>query len=264
MIKVINSFNNENIKQIRKLTQKKERGKTSHFYVEGIRPITEAVQLKYAIEAVVYCPSLLISSHGHNLIQLVKQEDIDIWEVNEAIFKSFALKEGPQGIAAIMKQKWFNLYDIGRFSGLWVGLEGVQDPGNVGSIMRTLDAVQGEGIILLDFSVDVFHPTAVRASTGAIFNLKLIHCDKQEFIEWKKENHQLLIGMHCNLGKEYSKSHYPSEMIILLGSEQKGLSETMVEICDELVIIPMRGRVDSLNLACAASIVLYEIYNQQK
>ena len=264
MIKVINSFNNENIKNIRKLTQKKEREKTSHFYVEGIRSITEAVQLKYPIEAVIYCPSLLISSHGQSLIQLVEQEGIEIWEVNEAIFKSFALKEGPHGIAAIMKQKWSRLNDISQLPGLWVGLEGAQDPGNVGSIMRTLDAVRGVGIILIDFSVDVFHPTAVRASTGAIFNIKLIHCHKHEFIEWKRENHELLIGMHCNFGKVYSKIHYPREMIIILGSEQKGLSDSMVEICDELVTIPMRGRVDSLNLACAASIIFYEIYNQQE
>lgn len=264
MIKVIHSINNENIKHIRKLTQKKEREKTNHFYVEGIRPITEAVQLKYPIEAMIYCPSLLISSQGQNIIQLAEQEGIETWEVNEAIFKSFALKEGPQGIAAVMKQKWFGLEDIDQFPGLWVGLESVQDPGNVGSIMRTLDAARGEGIITIDFSVDFFHPTAVRASTGAIFNMKLIHCHKQEFIEWKRENHQLLIGMHCNLGNEYTKINYPSELIIILGSEQEGLSESIVRICDTLVTIPMRGRVDSLNLACAASIVLYEIYNQQK
>jgi len=261
---VINSINNEKIKQIRKLKIKKERERTGFFYVEGLRLVTEAFQLNYPIQAVIYCPSLLISHHGQNLIQSLEKKGIEIWKVNEMIFKSFAVKEGPQGIAAVMKQRWYCLNDINQSDGLWVGLECAQDPGNVGSIMRTLDAVGGQGIILLDHSVDVFHPTAVRASTGAIFNMKLIHCSQNEFIKWKKENHKILIGMHCSLGKKYFTFHYPKEVIIILGSEQKGLSDTLVTICDELVTIPMIGRVDSLNLACAASIVLYEVYNQQQ
>jgi TrmH family RNA methyltransferase len=138
----------------------------------------------------------------------------------------------------------------------------VQDPGNLGSALRSLDGAGGRGLILLDDSTDAYHPTAVRASMGSIFTQKLVKTDTKTFGNWKKRHQALVVGTWCGDAQAYRSYNYPDSVILMMGSEQKGLQTEHLELSDALVHIPMNGYVDSLNLACATSVVLFEIYDQ--
>jgi len=265
MKKVITSTTNEEIKLIRKLQLKKYRDESGLFFAEGIRPVLEAAEQQASIRKIIYCPEILNSEAAKSFIELNQERDFTLIEVDEKVFLSIASKEGPQGIAAVISQKWFPLNEILKeYDGIWVGLDSVQDPGNLGSILRTLDAIGGKGVILLDQTTDAYHPTAVRASMGAVFSQKLIKIKKEEFILWKKTIKIPCFGTDCNNGIDYQKIKYPDKLILLMGSEQKGLDADLAANCDDLIHIPMRGNMDSLNLANATSIILYEVYNQHR
>jgi TrmH family RNA methyltransferase len=260
---IITSTANEEIKSIRKLQLKKYREDSGLFFAEGIRPVLEAAEQKADIQKIIYCSSILNSEVAKKFIEQNMDKDFPFIEVDEKVFQSIASKEGPQGIAAVIKQKWFFLNEIIKEKkGIWIGLDSVQDPGNLGSILRTLDAIGGKGIILLDQTTDAYHLTSVRASMGAIFTQKMIKVKIDEFIQWKNENKMFCYGTDCLKGIDYQKVDYPERNIILMGSEQKGLDQRLADSCNCLIHIPMRGSVDSLNLSNAASIILFEAYNQ--
>ncbi len=259
---MITSASNSQIKDIRKLSQKKYRKESGLFYVEGLRAITSALEQHASVEKMIFCAELLESEFGKELLIQAQKMGIPILEVSRSIFESFSLKEGPQGICALVHQNMNDLLVTTSLSGLWVALEGVQDPGNLGSILRTLDAVGGEGLILIGDSTDAFHPTSVRASTGAIFSMQLFQTDRITFVKWKQNQSMELIGAVCGEVSDYRSYNYAENTVLLMGSEQKGLPESLQQACTALVTIPMIGSVDSLNLANATSVLLYEFFNQ--
>ncbi len=263
-MKIISSPSNPAIKFMRSLRLKKEREAAGQFYVEGIRLVGEAVRTRQEIEYVVVCPEILDSAFAKELLVEIENLGIEAISVPVAVFETLSLKEGPQGIAAVVKEKWHTLDEISANQGLWVALDSVQDPGNLGSILRSLDAAGGKGVVLLDEATDPYHPTSVRASMGGIFTQKIIKSTLAEFSNWKKASGYSLIGTVCGDGINYRGYNYPKDMILLMGSEQKGLTPGHEGICDALVTIPMKGSVDSLNLANATSIVLFEILAQMQ
>jgi len=263
-MKTITSSSNPTVNFIRSLRQRKERKSSGLFFVEGIRLIGEAVRTKQNIKHVIFCPELLDSTYGKKMVSTIEEQGIDLISVTESTFLSISLKEGPQGIAAVVEEKWSDLSELLVTKGLWVALDSVQDPGNLGSILRSLDATGGNGMILLDDATDPYHPTSVRASMGGIFTQKLIKCSLETFSKWKKASDYPLVGTWCDEGLNYRRYNYPKDMILLMGSEQKGLLNRHKEICDGLVTIPMQGTVDSLNLSNATSIVLFEIFAQHQ
>jgi TrmH family RNA methyltransferase len=266
MAKLINSTSNQEIKRIHRLNEKKFRDETGLFFVEGIRPVLEAFKQKAGVSNIIYCPEILRSQVALDFItQFSANQGNLVLQVNEKVFGFLAHREGPQGLAAVIRQRWDNLVEIEKMQdGVWIGLDSIQDPGNLGSILRTMDAVGGKGVLLLDKSTDVYHPTAIRASMGAVFTQKIIKIERDEFIDWKKKNNIPCFGSTCEPAVDYQSINYPGHSIILMGSEQKGLNKTLLEICDRLIHIPMRGQVDSLNLSNAASVILYEVYNQRR
>ncbi len=263
-MKTITSLSNPTIKLIRSLKHKKERELSGLYYVEGIRHVGEAVRTKQKIAYVIICPELLDSLFGKQLLEQIKEEKIETISVPVFIFDAISIKEGPQGLAAVLEERWGDFNEIEKIQGLWVALDSVQDPGNLGTILRSLDAAGGKGIVLLDESADAYHPTSVRASMGGIFTQIIIKSSLKEFSKWKTEKGYPLVGTWCEGGVNYRHYNYFKDMILLLGSEQKGLTPNHLEICDELVTIPMKGTVDSLNLSNAASIVLFEILSQHQ
>ncbi len=183
----ITSTANPRIKQIRKLRERKERQQSGLFFAEGLRIVIEAAQQGAAIQTVIVAPGLLTSHSGLQSIRDLRQQGVEILEVDAEVFKSIALKDDPQGIAAVIRQEWLSLEQIQLERGdLWVALDSVADPGNLGTILRTLDAVGGKGVILLDQSTDPYDPTAVRASMGAVFSQKLAHAEFADFNGWKR------------------------------------------------------------------------------
>lgn len=262
---MITSFSNPTIKKIRKLTNHKERATSGLFLIEGLRIVAEAIQCDWKIDTLIYAPDLLVSEFGQSLIHLGKEKIIPTLEVSKEIFMTFSKKDGPQGIAAVVHQRWSNLNDIFMHPGeVWVALESVQNPGNLGSIMRTAEAIGSKGIILLDHSTDPYDPIAIKASMGAIFSLQLIKTDYKNFLDWKSQFKIPLIGTSDKAPMDYLNIDYPEAFILLMGSEREGLSEVYLDQCDQIVRIPMQGRSDSLNLAIATSIILYQIFNQKR
>ncbi len=261
----ITSFSNPTIKAIRKLAEHKERAATGLFLAEGLRIVAEALQCNSSIESVIISTELLVSEFGKSLLDLVKERNIPILDVTPSIFESISIKEGPQGIAAVVRQNWSNLEEVKTTSDqIWIALESIQNPGNLGSIMRTSEAIGASGIILLEHCTDPYDPTSVKASMGAIFSLELIKSELDTFVKWTTINQVPIIGTSDKAASDYMDVNYPCPCVLLMGSERQGLPQKYLDLCTEIVRIPMQGRSDSLNLAIAASIVLYQIYNQKR
>lgn len=262
---MITSLSNPQIKQIRKLRDRKERQESGLFAIEGLRIVTEAVQLNAKIDVIIYAPELLSSEIGQQVVANETRRGGPLLEVSAEVFKSIALKDNPQGLAAVVQQEWHDLSEITLGQGdLWVALDAVADPGNLGTILRTHDGVGGRGVILLDQSTDAYDPTAIRASMGAVFSQRLVRASLPEFATWKQLTGCPLVGTSGEAQADYHTFSYPDPMVLLMGSERQGLQPKHLELCDALVRIPMVGRSDSLNLAVATAITLYEIFNHRR
>ena len=262
---IISSTGNPQIKAIRKLRDRKYREETNTFYIEGIRIVREVISDPQRIKTLIVSPELLQSDSAAAALKEIIGKGIPVLEVSQSVFASFALKDHPQGLAAIVRPVWNSLADLDVHSmGLWVGLDSVADPGNLGTIMRTLDAVSAKGIFLIDACTDPYDPAAVRGSMGALFSLDLVKVTTEELIRWKKVNSVFACGTSDGAHANYQEVDYPANMILLMGSERQGLHPELASCCDEMVAIPMAGRSDSLNLAVATGVMLYEIYNQHR
>lgn len=262
---IITSFSNSKVKAIRKLEDKKHRSASGEFFIEGLRTVGEAIQTGAPIQSLVVAPELLVSEFGQSLLEHPAIKAVENVEVSAEIFEKIAHKQGPQGIGAVVKQSWQSLKTLTiNPSDLWVALDQIADPGNLGTIMRTADAVGCRGVILIGASTDPYDPTAVKASMGSIFSLELVQSDWESFRSWQVEHKVGLVGTSDRAPSDYQAINYTRPIVLLMGSERHGLPGEMIDACDALVRIPMRGRADSLNLAVAAAVVLYEIYNQTR
>ncbi len=235
------------------------------FVVEGIRHIGEAVEAKGGIEYFCYSPDMLTSEFAQTLLRKQAAQGIPCLAVDADTFNSLAEKENPQGILAVARMPRRGLDSLDRANFPWgVALASPQDPGNIGTILRTIDAVGASGLVLLDSSVDAYHPTAVRASMGAIFWYPVVHAGFKEFVQWARSHGFWLCGTSAHASADYREVRkYPVPMVLLLGSEREGLSKEQSSACDQLVRMPMMGRVTSLNLAVAAGVMLYSILERR-
>jgi TrmH family RNA methyltransferase len=262
---LISSASNPTIKQIRALAQRKERDARKLFFIEGIRIVTAACETGAPIETVVVAPELLTSTHGRTVARTLRQRGVPSLEVTGELFGRLSAKEGPQGLAAVVRQRWAPLDQAAPDTGLgWIALDAAQDPGNLGTILRTNDAVGGAGVILVGPTTDPHDPAAVRASMGALFAQQLVRTGFAELAAWKRRHGVFMVGTSDKAATDYQALRYPQPTVLLMGSEQKGLSAEQQALCDAMVRIPMVGRSDSLNLAVATGVLLYEIFNQHR
>ena len=262
---MITSTANDRIKSIRKLREKKFRSETGTFFIEGIRIVVEAMQAGNQLLTLIVSPELVQSEVIGEVLEAAQKKGIEVLEVNKVVFESFSLKEGPQGVAAIVKQKWDSITDVDwQHPGLWLGLDAVADPGNLGTIMRTMDAVAANGILLIGPCTDPYDPSAIRASMGAVFSLKFVKTPVEEMCELKRSRNLFLVGTSDAAKTDYQGINYPDNMVLMMGSERQGLQKPLADLCEHVVSIPMAGTSDSLNLAVATGVLLYEVYNQHR
>ena len=260
---MITSTANERVKAIRKLRERKYRQESGTFYIEGIRIVREAISRPERIETLLLAPELLAEHLRAEVMQQIESAKTPVLEVSAAVFASFGLKDNPQGLAAVVRQEWHELSSLDPLHmGLWVGLDSVADPGNLGTIMRTTDAVGGRGILLIDNCTDPYDPSAVRGSMGALFAIDFIKTDTASFRRWKEQHAVFTVGTSDAASVNYQSVAYPENMLLLMGSEREGLHPDLVQACDQMVALPMAGKSDSLNLAVATGVTLYEIFNQ--
>jgi RNA methyltransferase, TrmH family len=264
MTEIISSSKNRLIKQIRALRQRKGREETGLFLVEGIHHVGEAIEAGWEIKALVYAPDQLTSDYARGLVEDQLHRRVHCAAVTPELLSVIAEKENPQGILAVVRQRQPSLEDVAQeHFRLGAALVSPQDPGNVGTILRTLDAMDADGLFLLDGGVDPYHPSSVRASMGTIFWKPPVQDSFDHFVKWARLKGCQLIGSSAHAKADYRTYRRGDQpVIVLLGNEQKGLSEEQINTCDITLSIPMKGRASSLNLAVAAGILLYAIANQ--
>jgi len=262
----ITSRNHLLIKRVRSLQDRKERDRRGQYYVEGVRSLGQAARHQAHIETLVVCQPLLTNAFAARLAERLASSGVPTLEVTPEVMHSIAMVDDPQGVGAVVRQRWQPLERVKLGGKLcWLALEEVRSPGNLGSIIRTSDAAGAAGLILLGDSVDPYDPAAVRAGMGAMFTQRFVRTTPTELVRWKEPRKWRLIGTSPSASTDYRAADYTaSPVILLMGSERKGLSPQLEAICDVMVRIPMMGESDSLNISVAAGVMLYEALNQKR
>jgi TrmH family RNA methyltransferase len=221
--------------------------------------VGEVVEAGWDVESVLYAPDTLTSPFAHDLISRL---NFTPQPVTPQVMESLADKDNPQGILAIVRQRQTQISTL-ESSGSAVALVSAQDPGNVGTILRTMDAVGVDILFLLDGGVELYHPNVVRASMGALFWKTIVQSSFDVFLSWAKEREYQLIGTSARADVKYHNYSPKSPWVLVFGNEQKGLSPEHLKSCDVSVSLPMMGRASSLNLSIAAGVLLYQFMEKK-
>jgi len=251
---LITSLSNPLIKQARALRQKKARNESGLFLVEGIHHVGECLEAGWDVESVLYASSVLTSAFAHDIItRLAFTPQL----VTAQVMESLADKDNPQGILAIVRQRKTQLKELKPVTRV-VALVSPQDPGNVGTILRTMDAIDADALFVLNGGVDLYHPTVVRSSMGTMFWKPIVQTSFDDFIHWAQEERFQVIGTSAHGTVDYREVVPQAVWALVLGNEQKGLTPEQIKACDLTVSLPMKGRGSSLNLSVAAGVLLYQ------
>lgn len=240
------------------------RSHTGLYIIEGIRHVARAVDVHAPIESVFLDPSTLANPFGRKLARRLRQQGAPGVRLSNQLYQQLTLAAEPQGIGAVMRQQWTGLSQVhaGRRS-LWLALESIESPGNLGTIVRTAEATGVDGIFFLGSGCDPYDPASVRASMGSLFSQRFITCAVHEFADWTRTNRVAVVGSSPTGLLDYKHVRYRWPAVLLLGSERQGLSSQLQEISQYVVRIPMRGRCDSINVSVAAGVLLFEMLGQR-
>ncbi|WP_394269893.1 TrmH family RNA methyltransferase [Qipengyuania sp.] len=256
----ISGFSNPAVKALRSLRDKKHRRREGLFLAEGLRLLTDARRCGHL-------PRTLVLSDRRDphplLIELESAVDAaggDIIETTPEILAKITGKDNPQAVAGAFAELDTALEAVDRTTGkLWLVAQDLRDPGNLGTMLRTADAVGAGGLILIDDCADPFSAEAVRASMGAIFTVRLAQAGWAEFLDWLRRGEGQLVAASLRDAQPYRNAPYAAPCFILVGNESQGLPAAYENACDLRVTLPMRGRADSLNAAVAGAVLAYEV-----
>jgi TrmH family RNA methyltransferase len=259
--RVITSLTNDRVKLIRSLEMRKARRETGLFVAEGASVLMTARAHGWRPQILVHGAQALESRAHRDLIDWARGEGAEGLEVSQAVLEKLAAKENPQNLMGVFKQRWAELPNTKSLakSALWVALEEIRDPGNLGTIIRTVDAVGADGVILIGNCCDPYQREAVRATMGSLFAVPLAKVERAAFVAWAASWPGDRIGTHLDATADFRDARYVGPTLLLMGREGPGLSDEAASVCNRLVKIPMAGRLDSLNLAVATALMLYEI-----
>lgn len=258
---MISSHRNPLVKRIRKLQQKKYRQREGAFFVEGIRIVLTALEEGAAVETVVVAPDLLTSQTALAAIEAQQALGRDVVTVTGDVFQSLSGRDNARGLGAVIRAGFPTLDSLDVERGdIYVALENVSDPGNLGAIVRTVDAAGATGLLLAGESTDPLHPTALRASMGAIFRVPVVEVTGiVPLLAWAGQRGMHTVATSAHATRSFWEAAYRTPLLLLFGSEGQGLSEALLAQADQAVSIPMFGISSSLNLAVAAGLLLYEV-----
>ena len=260
MPRQITSFSNETVKRIRSLRDKKSRREQGLFLAEGLRIVAEARNSGRLPETIVFASAGGVHPLAAEIIAATEAAGGDVVETTPDILSKMSGKDNPQMLLGAYRQPSTALSVIDRSTApLWLVAQALRDPGNIGTILRTGDAVGAGGLILLDDSADPFSVEAVRASMGAIFTQAVATARWDEFLPWLREGPGQLVGTSLQTENDYLGAAYQRPCFLLIGNEQAGLPPEYEAECDLLVKIPMAGRADSLNAAIAAAVMAFQV-----
>ncbi|WMM23647.1 RNA methyltransferase [Tissierella sp. MB52-C2] len=260
----ITSSKNPLIKEIKSLYRKKDRMKNKSFIIEGIKIVEEAIDNNYSIKNIIYTDQLFKTKDGEDFYQKIRSLE-NIVYVPDNIFKEISDTENPQGILGIAMYKYNGVEEIFKIeTPFLLFLDGIQDPGNMGTIIRTADAFNISGVIITEGCVDPYNPKVVRATMGSIFRVPLYYTSKamEDLMKLKKENIKIYSTSLDGSIPIYD-ADFKEGFILSIGNESKGVSEETFSLSDKLIKIPMPGMAESLNAGVAASIIMYEAMKQR-
>ncbi len=260
MPREVTAFSNTTVKRLRSLRDKKARKTEGLFLAEGLRIITEARDSGRLPEIIMFSSEGARHPLAAEIIATTEAAGGDAIETTADILSKTSGKDNPQMLVAAYRQPSTELSAINRSSApLWFAAQALRDPGNIGTILRTGDAVGAGGLILIDDSADPYSVEAVRASMGAIFTQQVTKAPWTEFLAWLRSEPSQLVGTSLNTDQDYLAAAYRPPCFLLIGNEQQGLPEAYEKECDMLVKIPMAGKADSLNAAIAAAVMAFQV-----
>lgn len=260
----LTSLKNPKVKHAYALRDRRERDREGVTLLEGYRELTRAHAAGIRIAETFYCREMFVGENNDSLLDTLKNAGSDIYECSADVLRKLAYRERPEGLIAVAEMRHRGLADIpAKKDGLYLVAETIEKPGNLGSILRSADAVGATAVIVCNRQTDVFNPNVIRASTGAIFSMPLAECTSEEGLKWLKDLgiKTLAATPHTNL--YHTDVDMKQGVAIVVGAEQYGLSDFWMKSADLQVLIPMLGRMDSLNVATAATILLYEAARQR-
>ena len=259
-VKEVTSLANPIVKDIKALTVKKSREESGAFLAEGLKLVIDALELGWTIRTLVYAKA----AKGKPLVEQVAAKTVAagglVLEVSEKVIGSITRRDNPQMVVGVFEQRWRQLRDVKPKTGeTWVALDRVRDPGNLGTIIRTTDAAGASGVILVGETTDPFSLETVRATMGSVFAVPVVKATPEEFLAWKKKAEVSVVATHLAGAVDYRTIDYKRKpVVILMGNEQSGLPDVLAKEADALARIPQAGRADSLNLAVATAVMLFE------
>ena len=262
-MELITSLTNAKVKMALSLQQKKYRDKYQLFILEGIRNAEMVIAKNISVQMCFFTQKAFTNERGKSILE---QLNFPCFEIPEHIYQKISDTQSPQGLMLILPIQNHNLDDLATInkSGLYLILDRLQDPGNIGTIIRTADAMGVKAIICLNGTADIYSPKVVRSAMGSLFNLPIITKISEQDLLSFCQNHNLTLYATAldNSAKASWDISYPQDCAIILGNEANGVSDNLLDKCNAKIYIPMKGDAESLNVANAGSMIMYEYCRQ--
>lgn len=264
MPREITAFSNPLVKRVRSLREKRHRREEGLFLAEGLRILAEAEETGLLPLWLFFAEDSAAHPIVIRLVAKVEAAGGEAIRTSRDILHKLSGKENPQTVIGVYRQPDTSLDRIDRSrAGLWLVAQSLRDPGNLGTMLRTGDAVAAGGLILIDDCVDPFSVEAVRASMGAIFTQTIATARWPDFLAWLRAGPACLVGAALDASVDYRAPDYPKPTFLMIGNEAQGLPADYAAACDLRVRIPMLGKADSLNAAVAAAVLAYQVIDKQ-
>jgi TrmH family RNA methyltransferase len=248
---------------LRSLQTPQGRSLSGLYIIEGIRHLSRA--LDHTVPESIFLDPSMLSISGQKLAWRLRKNRVPGIRLSHQLYRDLTLASDPQGIGAVLRQNWTtpNRLPVGRNT-VWLAVESIESPGNLGTIIRTAEAAGATGLFVLGTDCDPYDPATIRATMGSLFSQKLIRCSPREFTDWARSNRVAIVASSPTGLMDYKTLRYRFPAVILIGSEKRGLSEQLLECADFVVRIPMQGGCDSINVAVATGVLLFEIASQRR
>lgn len=258
----ITSLQNSKIKNIVKLAKAKERKEQNLFILEGARELSLALSANYEVETLFICPELFFKTNYPKVLDTISQNRQI--EVTKAVFEKVAYRESSDGILALVRPQSHSLDDLKLTNNPFIiVLEAVEKPGNLGAILRTADAAQVDAVIICDPATDLYNPNAIRSSVGCSFTVPTAICTSIEALEYLHNKDVKVYAAELEASQWYQETDFRESSAIVMGTEADGLTQFWLEKADSRIKIPMRGKIDSLNVSVSTAILTFEAMRQR-
>ena len=265
----ITSLQNPKMKTAAKLFDRRGRDETGLFLIEGYRELSRALGGFVKIVSLFICPDLFLGENEQALIDKAIRQGAQIFSSDQKVFKKLSYRDRPDGLIAVASQMQLSLDQLaskvqGKKNPVFLVAESIEKPGNLGTILRSCDAVGVDGVIVCDRCTDIYNPNVVRASVGTLFTVPVVEAKGTEVLPWLKKHGVKILSSTPNTDIEYTQADLSGPVAIVVGTEQLGLSDAWLSQADLKVRIPMMGLADSLNVATATTLLLYEVLRQRR